>query len=276
MRRRLPPLVGAGLSIVAVVVLVALLAPVLSPHDPRALSGDSLEHPSAEHLLGTNDIGQDILSEVVWGARTSLIVAVGVPAIALGVALLIGVAAGLLGGWVDFVVTRLVDVFLAVPVLPLLILVAALAGSSLGTLVVVIGLVGWPRVARILRAQTLTLRQRGFVQAARGLGKGPAYVVRRHLVPALGPLLVANFVTIAGVAVLVEAGLSFLGLGDPTRVSWGQVLNRALAFPGIYFSSAWTWWALPAGLAITLTVLGLTFLGVGLEPALNPRWNRAT
>ncbi len=275
MTRRLPPLLAVGLGIVAVVVLIALFAPLVSPHDPKALSGNSLERPSAHHLLGTNDIGQDIFSELIWGSRTSLFVAVSVPTITLGLALLIGVGAGLFGGWVDLVVTRLVDVFLAVPVLPLLILVAALAGSSLGVLVLMIGLVGWPRVARILRAQTMTLRQRGFVHAARGLGKGPGYVLRRHLVPALGPILVANFVTVAGTAVLLEAGLSFLGLGDPTRVSWGQVLNRALGFTGIYFTSAWTWWALPAGLAITVTVLGFTFLGVGLEPRLNPRWKRA-
>jgi len=268
------PLVVVGSTIVALLVSVALFAPLLAPYDPRALSGASLLRPSARHLLGTNDIGQDIASQVVWGARSSLTVAVGsaLLAVALGVAL--GVSAGLAGGWTDTVSMRVVDVALALPVLPLLVLIAALAGARRSNLVLIIGLTGWPASARILRAQTLTLRRRGFVDAAQGFGGGFFYVVRRHLVPALGPLIFTGFVSVAAHAILVEAGLAFLGLADPSAVSWGLILNRALLYQGLYFTALWTWWVLPAGFAVTLAVLGFTFVGVGLEPAFNPRWRR--
>ncbi|MDP9070232.1 MAG: ABC transporter permease [Actinomycetota bacterium] len=274
MRALRSPLVLLGGALLAFVVVVAVLAPVLSPHDPRALSGDSLERPSARHLLGTNDIGQDIFSQVIWGARTSLTVAVGAAALTIVVGILVGVGAGLRGGMVDLIAMRLADVFLAVPTLPLLVLVAALAGPRRSNLVLAMGLMIWPVVARTVRSQTLSLRGRGFVRSARGFGGGPLYVMRRHLAPALGPIIVAAFVNVAAVTVLLEASLSFLGLADPTTVSWGLVLHRALTQQALYFTSLWTWWVLPAGFAISLAVLGFTFLGVGLEPILNPRWKR--
>ncbi len=266
-------LVGGGLLLL--LATVAILAPVLSPHDPRALSGDSLERPSGRHLLGTNDVGQDIFSELVWGARTSLVVAVSAPALAIAVGLLVGVSAGLLGGVADTVLMRIVDVFLAIPGLPLLILISTLVGPSLGTVVVVIALMAWPEMARVVRGPTLALRQRGFVVASHALGAGLLHVMRRHLVPALAPLVAALFVYWAGTAVLLESGLAFLGLGDPLSVSWGEVLNRALLHEGLYFSPLWTWWVLPAGLAITVSVLGFTLLGIGLEPRFNPGWRQA-
>jgi ABC-type dipeptide/oligopeptide/nickel transport system permease subunit len=264
-----------GGALVALLVVVAALAPVIAPYDPRALSGGSLERPSAEHLLGTNDIGQDIFSQIVWGARPALVVPVAASTLTMLVGLAVGLGAALRGGWADTVAMRVVDVFLAVPQLPLLVLIAALAGPSQANLVLVIGLIRWPAMARMVRSSALSLRQRGFVGSARGFGGGPAYVVRRHLVPAIGPLVALLFV--AGIAhtLLLEASLAFLGLSDPTAVSWGLVLNRALALPGLYFTSIWIWWVLPAGLAITGGVLGFMILGVGLEPVFNPRWERA-
>ncbi|MDQ3146857.1 MAG: ABC transporter permease [Actinomycetota bacterium] len=247
---------------------------MLAPHDPRAIAGDALERPSADHLLGTNDVGQDIFSGLLWGARSSLVVAVVAAGMTVLLATIIGAGAGLIGGWVDKVVARGLDVVLAFPGVPLIVLVAALAGTSRLAVILVVGLIGWPPLARLLRSQVLSLRQRGFVRAARGFGGGPGHVLRRHLVPALGPLLVAGFVEWAATAVFLEAGLAFLGLGDPTAVSWGNILNRALALPGLYFTGMWTWLVLPAGLAITVVVVGLTFIGVGLEPIFNRRWDR--
>ncbi|MGI9032804.1 MAG: ABC transporter permease [Candidatus Aeolococcus gillhamiae] len=266
------PLVIVGGALVTMLVVVAVAAPLLAPYDPRALSGASLVRPSAHHLLGTNDIGQDIFSQVVWGARSSLTVAVGSALLAVGLGVAVGILAGLAGGWVDAIAMRIVDVVLALPLLPLLVLIAALAGARRSNLVLIIGLTGWPATARIIRAQALTLRQRGFVDASRGFGAGFGHVARRHLLPALGPLIVTGFVSVAAHAVLVEAGLAFLGLADPTGVSWGLILNRALLHQGLYFTALWTWWVLPAGSAVTLAVLGFTFVGVGLEPAFNPRW----
>ncbi|MDP8929492.1 MAG: ABC transporter permease [Actinomycetota bacterium] len=268
------PLVLLGGGIVVVLVIVAVLAPLLSPYDPQGLSGSSLEPPSADHPLGTNHLGQDILSEIIWGTRTSLGVGSAAATLAVSLGVLVGVAAGLMGGVADTLATRVVDVFLALPRLPLLLVVAALVGSSRVKVAILIGLVIWPVIARYVRSQALTLRQRGFVDAARGFGGGFLYVMRRHLVPAVAPLIVAGFVAVTANAMLLEAGLAFLGLGDPSGVSWGLMLNEALAQPGLYFTPAWTWSVLPAGFAISLAVLGFTFLGVGLEPALNPRWRR--
>ncbi|HWC09677.1 MAG TPA: ABC transporter permease [Acidimicrobiales bacterium] len=274
MSMRRSPLGVIGAVLIGVVAVVAALAPLLAPYDPHALAGDSLQPPSSRHLLGTNNLGQDLLSQIIWGARSSLVVAVAAATVAVVLGTAVGATAGMLGGVVDAAVMRVVDVALAVPRLPLLVLVAALAGASRTSVTLVIGLLTWPVVARLVRSQTLSLRGRGFIHAARGFGGGLPYIVRRHLVPALGPVLVATFVAISANAVLLEASLAFLGLGDPAGMSWGLILNRALLHPGLYFTSAWLWWVLPAGFAITLSVLGFTFLGVGLEPVLNPRWRR--
>lgn len=269
------PFLWIGVAIVAIVALVAIAAPLLAPYDPSSVSGPSLASPSAEHLLGTNDAGQDILSQLIWGARPSAVVAVAAAALAVAIGVLVGALAGLLGGPLDVVAMRIVDLLLAIPALPLLILVAALTAPGLAVAVLVIGLGGWPGIARIVRSQTLSLAHRGYVEAARGFGCGRLYLVGRHLVPALRPLIVASFVSWAGTAVVLQAGLAFLGLSDPLEVSWGAILNRALEQPGLYFTSVWVWWVLPAGLAITLAVLGLAFVGAALEPRSNPRWKRA-
>lgn len=269
------PLTVVGAAVVAVLVVVAIFAPLLAPYDPRGLVGGYLERPSAEHWLGTNQIGQDIFSQLIWGARTSLLVTVAGGALAMAVGVLVGVGSGLAGGVIDTAVTRAVDVFLAIPVLPLLLVVATLAGPKMSTVILVLGLLAWPGVSRLVHSQTLSVRHRGFVQSARGFGGTSLYLIRRHLFPAIAPVVVAAFIDFATVAIVLEAGLAFLGLSDPATVSWGTVLNQALGHPGVYFSSLWTWWILPAGLAITVAVLGFTFVGIGLEPAFNPRLRRA-
>jgi len=274
MRTIRSPLALTGVALIGALLVLALFAPLIAPYDPRALAGGALEAPSSRHLLGTDGIGQDLFSRLVWGSRTSLTVAVGAASLAVSLAVLVGVTAGLLGKYVDTVMMRVVDVFLALPGLPLLVLVAAMVGANRISLILLIGLIRWPEMARVFRGQTLSLRERGFVSASRGFGGGAWWILRRHLVPALAPLIVAGFITVAGVAVLMEAGLAFLGLSDPAAVSWGLTLNKALLQPGLYFTPAWVWWVLPAGFAITLTVLGFTLLGVGLEPVLNRRWRR--
>lgn len=268
------PLLAVGLVIVAVMVVVGILAPWIAPYDPKAITGETFESPSGRHLLGTNNAGSDLFSRLVIGTRTALIVAGGATALILAIGIAVGLVAGLRGGLVDTLLMRLVDLFLALPVLPLLIFISATAKPSLTLSILMIGLFTWPQTARLARSQTLSLRTRGFVDCARGFGGGPAYIMRRHLIPALGPVITANLVYVAGLAVTVEAGLSFIGLGDPAAVSWGTELNRALEDPHVYLDAIWAWWLLPPGLALTLVVLGFTFIGVGLEPRLNPRWRR--
>ncbi|MDQ4091780.1 MAG: ABC transporter permease [Actinomycetota bacterium] len=272
-RRRSPVLV-VGLAMLGTVVAVAALAPWLAPYGPKAITGESFESPSAAHLLGTNEAGADLFSRLIWGARTTLIVAISASALVLAVGVVVGLTAGLRGGLVDAALMRLVDVMLGLPILPLLIFVGALAGPSLSTSILMIGVFLWPQTARIVRSQTLSLRQRGFVGMARGFGGGPGYVIRRHLVPALGPVIAANLVFVAGLAVGIEAGLSFLGLGDPSAVSWGADLQRALATGQSQLGSLWLWWLLPFGVALTFAIFALSLVGVALEPRFNPREGR--
>lgn len=271
---RRSPLLASGLLLVAMLLVVAVLAPWIAPYDPRAITGDAFESPSIAHLLGTNDAGSDVFSRLVWGSRSTVVVTGAATILVLAIGISVGLTAGLRGGFVDTALMRLVDVFLALPVLPLLIFIAALASPSHTLSIAMIGLFAWPQTARLVRSQTLSLRSRGFVGSARGFGAGPVHVMRRHLVPALGPVIVANAVFVAGLAVAIEAGLSFIGLGDPSAVSWGAEINRAVASPQIYLGSLWLWWLLPAGLALTTALVGLTIIGVALEPRFNPRWSR--
>jgi peptide/nickel transport system permease protein len=270
------PLLVAGLAILAVLVVMALAAPLLTSSDPRAISGAALERPSAAHWLGTDVPGRDIFAQLVFGARSSLVVAAVGATLAMTGAILLGVLPALVGGAADGIGNRLVVFLLALPGLPLLVLVGSLAGPNRLAVILVIAFLGIAPNARILRSQALALRQRGFVGAARGFGGGPLYVLRRHVVPGLGPLVLVGFVNWAGLAVGIEASLAFLGLGDPSGISWGLMLNRALSQQSIYFSDMWTWWVLPPGIAVAATVTGFTFVGVALEPVFNPRWLRAS
>ncbi|MFN2607577.1 MAG: ABC transporter permease [Acidimicrobiales bacterium] len=270
--RRYSPLVVAGLVLLAIVVGVALAAPLLSRYSPKAISGPSYSQPSARHWLGTDDSGRDLFAQLVYGARASLFVAVVAGSLAMVGAVLLGVLPAVAGGATDTVCNRVVVFLLALPAAPLLIMIGAMAGNQRVAIILVIGFLGVAPTARLLRARTISLRQRGFIASARGFGSGPLYLTRRHLVPSLGPLLVVRFVNWAGVAVGLEAGLAFLGLGNPSSISWGMTMNRALSQQAVYFSPLWTWWALPPGFAVTITILGFVFLGVGLEPTFNPRW----
>ena len=218
---------------------------------------------------GTNDAGQDILSELIYGTRISLAVGVGaaIGSVVLGV--LVGGTAGYLGGAVDVVLMRAVDVVLTLPRLPLLILLTAFLGTGLLQTICIISLLFWPATARIIRAQIQSLRSRDFVRMARNFGGGPVYVLRRHVLPQMGPLLVFGLVSAASWAVAMEAGLAFLGLGDATAKSWGLMMRYALNLPGIFLTDRWLWWLLPPGLCITLLILTLTYVGnrAGAAPA---------
>lgn len=257
-----------------VFVLVALAAPLLAPYDPHAFSGQPLERPSPAHPLGTNDAGQDILSELIYGTRISLAVGLGAALGTVALGLLVGAVAGYVGGAADALLMRLVDVMLALPRLPLLILLAAFLGSGLAQTLAIISLLFWPVTARVIRAQVQSQRQRGYVKMARNFGAGPGYVLRRHILPAIAPLIAFGLIAAAGRAVAMEAGLAFLGLGDPTAKSWGLMMRFALNLPGLLLTDRWLWWLLPPGLCITALILALTYLGMGLEARLQPRLRR--
>jgi peptide/nickel transport system permease protein len=260
-----------GAAVLILFVVVALAAPLVAPYDPHAFSGRPLERPSASHPLGTNDAGQDIVSELIYGARISLSVGLGAALGTVTLGVLVGSVAGYIGGPLDSLLMRLVDVMMTLPRLPLLILLAAFLGSGLAQTIVIISLLFWPATARVIRAQVQSLRQRGYVKMARGFGGGAGYVLRRHILPAIGPLVAFGLIAAAGRAVAMEAGLAFLGLGDPTAKSWGLMMRFALNLPGLLLTDRWVWWLLPPGLCITSLVLALTFVGMGLEERLHPR-----
>ncbi len=260
-----------ALVVVAAFAALALAAPWLAPCRPRADVDASLLPPSRRHWLGTDDAGRDIFSQLLVGSRTSLAVGLsaGLAAAAVGVA--VGLAAGYAGGALDRALMRLVDFFLALPRLPLLMVLAAHLGAGLGVLVAAFALVAWAYPARVVRAQVLVEKRRPYVLAARLSGAGPAYVLRKHILPGLTPLLLAIALMECSHAVMAEAGLSFLGLGDPTAVSWGSMLHYAFVYPALFLSDAWLWWALPPGLCLTALLTALALLGLSLEDRLDPR-----
>ena len=277
-RRTSPfPAIGwVGLAIVALFVGLALAAPWLTSYRTTQLAGSPLEAPSTAHLLGTNGVGQDLATQLLNGARVSLFVAVLAGGGTLIIGALIGMLAGWAGGLVDAVLMRFVDLVLVVPKVPLLIVIATYAGPSLPVISVIIALTGWPPTARIVRSQVLSLRRRAHIKAAVGFGATTGQVLRHHILPEVGLILTAGLVGAAGRAIAFEAGLAFLGLGDPSRASWGAILRDAIGFRGIFFTDAWKWWLVPPVAAISLLLLGVTFVGVGREQRINPRLSRHT
>ncbi len=267
-RLRKNPLAVAGGVMVLLLFLVALFAPVLAPYEPDYIDRyHILEPPSREHLLGTDDIGRDVLSRMLYGARVSLAVGFVAVAIATVVGIAVGSLAGYYGGLIDRLLMRFVDIMLSIPSLFLILSVIAFVGASIWNIMVVIGLTSWMGVARLVRAEFLSLKQREFVLAARALGASDLRIILRHMLPnALAPVIV-NAVLMVASAVLVESSLSFLGLGvQPPQPSWGNILTAGKANIEI----AW-WLSLFPGLAILITVLSYNLLGEGLRDALDPR-----
>jgi ABC-type dipeptide/oligopeptide/nickel transport system permease subunit len=271
------PVIGrVGLAIVATFVGLALGAPWLTSYRTTELAGTPLQAPSAAHLLGTNGVGQDVFTQLLHGARVSLFVAVLAGGGTLLIGALVGMVAGWAGGLVDAVLMRVVDLVLVVPKVPLLIVIGAYAGPSLTVISLIIALTGWPPTARIVRSQVLSLRRRAHIKAAVGFGATTAQILRRHILPEVGLILAAGLVGAAARAIAFEAGLAFLGLGDPARASWGYILRDAIGFRGLFFTDAWKWWLVPPVAAISLLLLGVTFVGIGLEQRINPRLTRHT
>lgn len=267
---RQQPAVLVGISILVLLAAVAILAPWVAPYDPDRASGLPFESPSAQHWLGTNDIGQDILSELVWGSRVSLSIGILAAFLAMVIGTTVGIISGYYRGAMDAFLMRLVDVVLALPFLPLMILLAAFLGPSMLTIVLVVGLVVWARPSRIVRSQVLSLAGRDYITAARAVGSGNRRILVKHLFPGVVALVVVEFVQAAAGAILIESALSFLGLGDPTVKSWGSILYYAQA-RSAFLSGSWIWWVIPPGLAITTTVMGFALLAFALENVANPR-----
>jgi len=261
----------AGLGIVILLFVVSFLAPVLAPYDPGAIDlKNVLAPPSCEHWFGTDQLGRDVLSRMIWGARISLKVGFVATGLAILIGMILGAVAGYYGGWIDATIMRFVDVMLCFPTFFLILAVIAFLEPSIWNIMIVIGLTGWMGVTRLVRADFISLRERDFVRAARAIGANDARIIFMHILPnALASILVAATLGIAG-AILTESALSFLGIGvQPPTPSWGNILTAGKDNIDI----AW-WLSLYPGLAILITVVGYNLLGEGIRDASDPRLKR--
>ncbi len=271
-RRRSPGQVlgRVGLVLLAVPALAAVFAPLIARHSPTRPSGRPLLKPSLGHPLGTDDLGVDIFAQLIYGSRISLAIGLGAAVLAVVVGLTVALVAGWRRGWTETVLMRLTDVTLAFPFLPLVLVLAAFFGRGLIVTALVIGAVTWARPARVLWAQVLKLREYPHVQAARAMGATGTRCVVRHILTRLTPVTSAQFVRVANAAIISEAALAFLGLGDPNQASWGIMLSNASSNNAL-LTGAWKWWMVPPGLALTLVVLGFAFTGYASEEWADPR-----
>lgn len=259
----------AGMLLIGLMVALAVLAPVLSAYSPREnTDAPAFSRPSAEHWLGTNDARQDIWTQLLYGARTSLAVGFGVALLSAFIGILIGGTSAIFGGLYDRFWMRFVDASIAIPDVIVIILVAAYLRPNVLMMILLLSALSWPGGARVIRAQTLTLKERMHVSAARTFGAGWSHLLFRHIVPDLAPVLVAIMIQDARRAVFMEAGLSFLGISDPSVMSWGKMMQYARVFT---YLEVWKWWLLPTGIALSLTLIGLSFIGFALEGVLDPR-----
>ena len=261
-----------GLVILGIFVVVALAAPLLADADGLKVTkatGGVLESPSSEFPLGTDENGRSVLTMLIWGTRISLFVGLLATAISMVIGTLIGLVSGFFEGWTARLLYRLTEWFLVIPFLPLAIILSVVLGRSLFNIAIVIGVTSWPATALLIRSQTLTIKERPYLERARLLGAGRWHQMTRHVLPNVTPMIFANTTLTVAVAILSETTLSFLGLGDPTRVSWGSMLEGAFGV-GAMTTGSW-WYIVPPGICVVLVVLAFTLIGQALEEIFNPR-----
>ncbi|MDO8363645.1 MAG: ABC transporter permease [Actinomycetota bacterium] len=262
-----------SLVVLVLFVVLAVVAPWVSNRaDFNVINtGDNpvWAKPSGQYLLGTDNYGRSVALQVLWGARVSLFVGVAATVLTIVLGTLVGISAGFFGGWIDAVLMRITDWFLVIPFLPFAIVLASVLGRSLWNIVFVIGITSWPSTARLVRSQVLSLRERLYVDRARALGGGRAHIIGRHILPNVTPLVLASTTLAVPISILTETTLAFLGLGDPTDVSWGGILDQARTAAAVT-TNRW-WYYLPPGVAIIMVVLAFTIFGRALEAILDPR-----
>ncbi len=266
------PMGRAGIMLLGFVLLINLAGPLLFPFDAKQVAssaGEILQPPTAQHWMGTDELGRDVFRETLAGARVSLLVGLLATGISIVLGSLIGLIAGYYQGMAGSALMRLTDFFLVLPLLPLIIILAAIFGQSFSITVMVIGLTSWPSTARIVRSQVISLRERQFIERVRSLGATNLRIIGIHILPNVLPLIYANTVLVIAGSILSEATLAFLGLGDPVRVSWGTMLHFGFV-AGAAGRGAW-WYLLPPGLGIVLVVLGFTLTGHTIDQLMNPR-----
>jgi peptide/nickel transport system permease protein len=265
----------AGLVLLLAFILVAVFAPLLA--DPSGLevtkaTGGVLAPPTSGYPLGTDENGRSIVTLLIWGSRISLFVGLFATLISMVLGTVIGLASGFFEGWTGAILFRFTEWFLVIPFLPLALILATILGRSLLNISIVIGITSWPATALLIRSQTLSIKERPYLERARVLGANRRQQISRHVLPNVMPMVFANTTLTVAAAILTETTLSFLGLGDPTRVSWGSMLDDAFGV-GAMTTGAW-WYIVPPGVCVVLVVLSFTLVGQALEEVLNPRLRR--
>jgi peptide/nickel transport system permease protein len=262
----------AGLGILVVFIFVALAAPLLASSrglDVTVANGPVLGAPSSHYWLGTDDNGRSVLTLLIWGARISLFVGLSATVISMVIGTFLGLVSGYFGGWIGRITFRITEWMLVIPFLPLAIALAAVLGRGLVNIIIVIGVTSWPGTALLIRSQTLSIKERAYVERAEAIGGGRWHQLGRHVLPNVMPMVFANTTLTVAAAILTETTLSFLGLGDPTRTSWGTMLDSAYQV-GAMTTGSW-WFVVPPGICVVLVVLAFTLVGQALEEVLNPR-----
>ncbi|MGM0548867.1 MAG: ABC transporter permease [Bacillota bacterium] len=253
-----------SLFIIFLIILIAILAPVFSQYPPDK-SMAALQPPQKKHLMGTDDLGYDIWSQIAYGARISLVIGLGTSFLAAFGGAALGIIAAFKGGYLDKIIMRIIDIIIVLPDLPLMIILAAFLGPSLLNIILVLTFFSWVKPARIIRSQVLMLKEMNYIKAAESYGAGIFYLLKKHFLPEIFPILAVSIIRLSTKAIVAEAGLSFLGLGDPSSKSWGLIIHHASSFPGIYYTPFWKWWLLFPWLALLALIVSLAFINRELE-----------
>jgi peptide/nickel transport system permease protein len=262
-----------GLGIILFFLFMAVFAPYIAPLDPNKTNpAKYLLPPDGKYWFGTNEVGQDLFSRNIYGSRISLIVGFLAAAVAISIGVLVGLISGYFGGWVDELLMRITDFFLVIPALVLMIVIAALLGPSLINVIVVIGVLSWSSTARVVRSMTLSIREWPFIEGARASGGGDLYIIFRHILPNVMPIVYANAALTISNAIFSQAALVFLGVGNVSDISWGSILHYAFS-SGALGTGKW-WYFVPPGVFILLLIYGFILVGYSLEEILNPRLRR--
>jgi peptide/nickel transport system permease protein len=260
-----------GFLILCFFAIFALFGPLIKPYDPMGFGGasDILRSPTANHWLGTDDMGRDVLGALIAGSRISLLVGIMATLLSMLLGASVGIVSGYFGGVIDAILMRITDIFLVLPWLPLVLVLAAILGANLWNIILVIGLTSWAGTARVVRAQTLSVKERTYIERAKSLGSSNYHIMMKHILPNVFPVIFANTVLITAVAILSETTLSFLGLGDSLNPSWGMMLHYAFECGAMSIGAYW--FLLPPGICVVLVVLGFTFLGYAFDEWINPQ-----
>ena len=259
-----------GFVMVVVFFIVAFIGPEVYPYSTIDVGkGPLMAKPSREFIFGTDHLGRDLFGAIIHGTKISLMVGFCAALISISIGTIVGLISGFIGGTLDNILMRFTDGMMVLPKLPLIMVLSALLGTNIRNIILVIGFTGWTGTARLVRSQALSIRERPYIERAKSIGASSFYIMYKHVLPNVFPVIFANTILATASAILAEASLSFLGLGDPLSVSWGQILNGAFV-NGAVSIGAW-WYFVPAGLSIILLVLSFTFIGYSFDEILNPK-----